>query len=263
MDGDGTEKSHPYLTGNYSPVRKEWPLTSCKYVGTIPPELYGGQYVRNGANPFHVDKGSLDLDPRDYHWFDGDGMLTGVYFQRLPSNSEDSSAQAISPHFVNAYVLTDLYLHARTSPHLRRPLLPSISSFLNPLVGTLDVILSILRSVFIVLLSHISAFLSRRHAYPVTKISVANTSIVYHDGRALATCESGPPMRVLLPSLTTVGWFDGTHGDGDDAHINEDPSFGAKSGILGWMDQWTTGHVCIFVIFASFRELILLLRLSA
>lgn len=238
------KKPHLYLSGNYSPVRKEWPLTPCKYVGIIPPELHGGQYVRNGANPLHVDKESLTLDPRDYHWFDGDGMLTGVYFQRLSSISEDTRTQTIIPHFVNAYILTDLYLHARTSPNLKRPLLPSISSFLDPLAGTFGVIFSVLRAVLIVVLSHLATSLARRQSHAVTKISVANTSIVYHDGRALATCESGPPMRVLLPSLDTVGWLDGSHGDGDDVRIKEDPDFGARPSILGWMDQWTTGHVC-------------------
>ncbi|KAM3464619.1 hypothetical protein MY5147_009457 [Beauveria neobassiana] len=39
---------------------------------------------------------------------------------------------------------------------------------------------------------------------PIKKISVANTALLYHDGRALATGETGPPMRVLLPSLDTT-----------------------------------------------------------
>lgn len=232
------KKHHPYLSGNYSPIHKEWPLTPCEYIGTIPPELIGGQFVRNGANPLHVDREALDVEPRDYHWFDGDGMLTGVYFQR-------SDSQTITPHFVNAYILTDLYLHARTSPYLKKPIPPSISTFLDPLAGRLAVVFSVLRAVLLVLLSHISGFLSNTGVYPIKKISVANTSIVYHDGRALATCESGPPMRVHLPTLDTVGWMDGKYGDGDGVRTNEDMTFGVGPSILGWMNQWTTGHVSI------------------
>ncbi|KAI4093917.1 MAG: hypothetical protein LQ339_007599 [Xanthoria mediterranea] len=38
----------------------------------------------------------------------------------------------------------------------------------------------------------------------IKEIGVANTAIYFHDGRALATCKSGLPMRILLPELATA-----------------------------------------------------------
>lgn len=45
---------HPYLAGNFYPVRKEFDLVACSVLsGSIPEELAGGQYLRNGGNAFH------------------------------------------------------------------------------------------------------------------------------------------------------------------------------------------------------------------
>lgn len=61
-------ETHGYLAGNYAPVTEETPLTPCTFVGSLPKELAGGQYVRNGGNPrANEDAG------RESHWFDGDG----------------------------------------------------------------------------------------------------------------------------------------------------------------------------------------------
>lgn len=44
---------HPYLAGNFRPVRKEFDLLPCELLtGLIPEELAGGQYLRNGANAY-------------------------------------------------------------------------------------------------------------------------------------------------------------------------------------------------------------------
>jgi carotenoid cleavage dioxygenase-like enzyme len=69
------DPQHPYLSGTFSPVHQVYPLTPCASTGTIPEELNGGQYVRNGGNPVTNE----DLG-RDAHWFDGDGMLSGMAF---------------------------------------------------------------------------------------------------------------------------------------------------------------------------------------
>lgn len=55
---------HPFLRGNFAPVTEEYISHSCDVVhGRIPPELYGGQYIRNGGNPVYPpEKG------RHYHW---------------------------------------------------------------------------------------------------------------------------------------------------------------------------------------------------
>ncbi|KAL5114225.1 hypothetical protein ACEQ8H_007877 [Pleosporales sp. CAS-2024a] len=226
-------KSHPYLAGNFAPATKSWPPTPVTWTGQVPAELLGGMYVRNGGNP------AVNSDlAREAHWFDGDGMLSGVWFQRSPDD-----AQRVVPQFVNQYILTDVYLASVENSSLRTPILPSISTLVNPLSRLLYILWRILRTVLIVLLSHLS-----RTQTAIKRISVANTSILFHDGRALATCESGPPMRVALPTLETVGWFDGSKAEGEPDLTESLPStemstatFGG-TGPLSWMNEWTTGH---------------------
>ncbi|KAH7317537.1 carotenoid oxygenase [Rhexocercosporidium sp. MPI-PUGE-AT-0058] len=220
-----SERPHPYLHGNFAPIHRVQPLTSCSYTGSIPQELAGGEYVRNGGNPFTNE----DLG-RDAHWFDGDGMLSGVAFQR---NSDGS----ISPAFVNQYILTDAYLSTLTTPSLRLPILPSIATLVNPASTLLRIILRIFRTLFLVLLSHLPG-----SQQAIKKISVANTGILYHDGRALATCESGPPIRVSLPGLETVGWFDGGKAEGEPAEEEVHGDTFGGGGLLGFMKEWTTAH---------------------
>ncbi|KAI9784506.1 MAG: hypothetical protein M1816_000826 [Peltula sp. TS41687] len=224
-----SKAAHPYLTGNFAPIRRTLPLTPCGYDGYIPDELIGGQYVRNGGNPVT----NADLG-RDAHWFDGDGMLSGVAFRRL-----DDSRGRVQPEFVNQYVLTDIYLSTISTPSLRAPILPSIATFVNPLSSIITVFLRILRSVLLVYLSRFSG-----SQQAIRRISVANTAVLYHDGRALATCESGPPMRVALPGLETVGWFNGRVTEGEpESYLDEvkAPGFGG-GGTHDFMREWTTAH---------------------
>ncbi|EDU50284.1 retinal pigment epithelial membrane protein [Pyrenophora tritici-repentis Pt-1C-BFP] len=194
--GQPNDKSprHPYLSGNFASVTSTCPPTPVTWSGHIPDELLGGMYVRNGGNPVTND----DLG-REAHWFDGDGMLSGVWFSR----AHDAAAKPVV-NFVNQFILTDVYLTAIQNPTLRTPILPSISTLVNPASSLLFILWRILRTVLVVLYTHLSG-----SARAIKRISVANTSILFHDGRALATCESGPPMRIALPSLETVGWFDG------------------------------------------------------
>ncbi|KAG4441246.1 hypothetical protein IFR05_003294 [Cadophora sp. M221] len=217
-------RPHPYLHGNFAPIHRVQPLTPCSYTGSIPQELAGGEYVRNGGNPTSEDLG------RDAHWFDGDGMLSGVAFQRRADG-------LISPAFVNQYILTDAYLSTLTTPSLRLPILPSIATLVNPASTLLRIILRIFRTLFLVLLSHLPG-----SQQAIKKISVANTGILYHDGRALATCESGPPMRVSLPGLETVGWFDGGKSEGEPAEEEVHGDTFGGNGLLGFMKEWTTAH---------------------
>ncbi|RYO93742.1 hypothetical protein DL766_002980 [Monosporascus sp. MC13-8B] len=214
---------HPYLSGNFAPIKRCRPLTPCTYTGRIPQELAGGQYVRNGGNPLTND----DRD-RDAHWFDGDGMLSGVLFCRRGEQGTE-----IVPEFVNQYILTDVYLNAKDNRNLRRPLLPSIATLIS--ASLLTIVLVVLRTLTLVFLSRLPG--SRR---AIKKISVANTAVVYHDGRALATCESGPPIRFQLPSLETVGWFNGRRTENEPGRDSR-PGFGGE-GPIAFMKEWTTGH---------------------
>ena len=229
-------KIRRYLSGNFAPIHSVQPLTRCEYSGILPEDLAGGEYVRNGGNP--VTNEALG---RDAHWFDGDGMLSGVAFRR------DNEKGTFQPEFVNQYVLTDVYLSTVTSPKLETPILPSITTLVNPLSSLITIILRIFRTLALVTLSHLPG-----SKQAIKKISVANTSILYHDGRALATCESGPPMRVMLPDLQTVGWFNGRKVEGEsDASstawvaegecLDTAPGFGG-TGMLSFMKEWTTAH---------------------
>jgi carotenoid cleavage dioxygenase-like enzyme len=156
-------------------------------------------------------------------------MLSGVAFPRRGGD--------IQPEFVNQYILTDAYISTVTTPSLRLPILPSIATLVNPASSLLTIILRIFRTIFLVILSNLPG-----SQYTIKKISVANTGVLYHDGRALATCESGPPMRVSLPGLETVGWFDGRKAEGEPAADSiPGEGFGGE-GILSFMKEWTTAH---------------------
>ena len=158
-------------------------------------------------------------------------MLSGVSFRRTGEKGTE-----VLPEFVNQYILTDLYMASKTSPRLRTPILPSIATLVNPLSSLWRIVLAVLRTLCLVLLSHLPGSLQA-----IKKISVSNTALLYHDGRALATCESGPPMRIALPGLETVGWFNGRKAEGEPSG-EEGPGFGGD-GILSFMKEWTTAHV--------------------
>lgn len=210
-------------------------MTPCSFSGTIPADLGGGQYVRNGGNPVTND----DLG-RDAHWFDGDGMLSGVLFRR-----QRGGGAHIQPEFVNQFLVTDVYAYAKQSSgggNLRKPVLPSIATLVNPCAGVLAIVWAVLRTMVLVLLSRVS-----RARYAIKKISVANTAVVFHDGRALALCESGPPLRFALPGLETIGWFNGRSAENEPTHRARSPRGGGGGGfggdgVLSFMKEWTTAH---------------------
>ncbi|KAI9674050.1 MAG: hypothetical protein M1829_003893 [Trizodia sp. TS-e1964] len=215
-----------YLSGNFAPIHSVQPLTACPYSGSIPEELVGGQYVRNGGNPL-----TNEHLGRDAHWFDGDGMLSGVAFRPLSNGG-------VVPEFVNQYILTDIFISSLTSPSLRTPIPPSIATLVNPLSSVLTIIARIFRTLCLVLLSNLWG-----SQQAIKRISVANTNILYHDGRALATCESGPPMRISLPKLETVGWFDGNAAEGEPYRdsLPAGEAFGGN-GLLSFLKEYTTAH---------------------
>lgn len=147
-------------------------------------------------------------------------MLHGVFFDDSlhPSGS-------LRPTYVNRYVLSDVLL--ATPPSASLPILPSITTLLGSLSSIHLIVYAILRCVYLVARSFWSGT-------PVRRISVANTSVLWHDGRALVGCESGPLGWIQLPALETVGWWD-LEGDGGE--------LGLRRGLCGWMKEWTTAHV--------------------
>lgn len=64
---------NPYLQGMYQAVSAESTLLELPVIGEIPVDIHGS-YVRNGPNPLQAPQGM-------HHWFDGDGMVHGVYLE--------------------------------------------------------------------------------------------------------------------------------------------------------------------------------------
>ncbi|KZO89674.1 carotenoid oxygenase [Calocera viscosa TUFC12733] len=200
---------------NFAPIASELPLTPCSVTGQLPASLAGGQYIRNGSNPLHALKGE---DQRQYHWFDGDGMLCGVLF------GEEGEAW-----FVNKMLVTDVLL---ASEGLSEPLLPSISTLLSPSMPLPVLLAHILRSLLLCLSTHLTTS-------PLRSLSVANTSIIFHSRRALALCESGPPLEVRLPGQETVGWQTSR------SHLRGEKEAGGLSAggsLPGFFRSWTCAH---------------------
>ena len=168
-------------------------------------------------------------------------MLSGVFFE------QEGEKGKIQPAFVNQYILTDVYNSSKTSSTLETPILPSIATLVNPMSSLASIVLRILRTIALVILSHLPG-----SQQAIKKISVANTSILYYDGRALATCESGPPMRIKLPGLETIGWFNGKASEGEGI-CDTNPGFGGK-GPFGFMREWTTAHVRLAVYYLQFGD---------
>ena len=77
---------NPYLHGLYAPVHEETTADNLDVIGEIPRDL-NGAYFRNGPNPITPPEGM-------HHWFDGDGMIHGVWF-------EDGKAR-----YANRYIKT-------------------------------------------------------------------------------------------------------------------------------------------------------------
>ncbi|EIW69469.1 hypothetical protein TREMEDRAFT_30937 [Tremella mesenterica DSM 1558] len=205
-----TNDLHPFLRGNFAPVTEEYISHPCPVtLGSIPSELLGGQYIRNGGNPVYPPhKG------RHYHWFDGDGMLHGVLMPTDPDSP---------PMYTNRHLATPLL--DMTLLILRSPI-PSIALLILPLS-------SLHRQISAIVTAFILAIRGR-----LGVLSVANTNVIWwgqglgieageeakmedgsktieteqqsfqhvDDHRLLATCESGPPLEVRLPELETVGW---------------------------------------------------------
>ena len=65
---------NPYLHGLFAPTTVEREADALPVLeGAIPPELFGA-YFRNGPNNRFAPKNR-------YHWFDGDGMVHGIWFE--------------------------------------------------------------------------------------------------------------------------------------------------------------------------------------
>lgn len=69
---EGSNASNRFLKGNFAPVRDQATVLAPRVIGRLP-EGMRGVFVRNGPNPLYP--------PEPYHWFDGDGMVHGVWVE--------------------------------------------------------------------------------------------------------------------------------------------------------------------------------------
>ncbi len=67
------ESANPYRTGLFAPVASERTLLDLPIHGELPRDL-AGAFLRNGPNPRFAPLGK-------YHWFDGDAMIHGMFFE--------------------------------------------------------------------------------------------------------------------------------------------------------------------------------------
>jgi len=96
MNHTAPNKLNPYIHGLYAPVEKEIAAGAIEVVGEIPRDLHGG-YFRNGPNPQSPPTGM-------HHWFDGDGMIHGIWFENGEARyanryvkTQDRQANGASP----------------------------------------------------------------------------------------------------------------------------------------------------------------------
>ena len=150
----------PWLSSNFAPIATELLSTLYSYTG-IPNRFAGGQYIRTGGNPVSNDNLS-----RDAHWFDGDGMPSGVLFSRGERSGH------IQPKFTNRFILTDVYQSEKTSSPLSKPILPSIATLVNPQGSLTSILPSITGALGLVLPSHLPG------SQQSIKIGIANTAIL-------------------------------------------------------------------------------------
>lgn len=139
-------------------------------------------------------------------------MLSGVLFHQ----DANSPGTPILPHFINRFIVTDVLL--ATSQTASRPIIPSIATLASPGVSLIRILCEVMRTFILCIATWIPYTWSLaiepipRKRSRLGKISVANTSVYYHDGKVLAACESGPPIRICLPEMDTAQWWTGDEG---------------------------------------------------
>ena len=176
---------NPYLHGPYTPVISEITAVDLEVVaGEIPDDLYGA-YLRNGPNPV--------LEPRGaYHWFDGDGMVHGVYFR-------DGRASYLRK-WVRTRALRDEIARGRVA--------------LSGVMGPFD----------------LSAVGDGQHSVnPDYCKDTANTTLVLHNGRVLAQWYNAGRVYALDPlTLDTLG--EENFGGALDTTLNAHPKVDPRNG---------------------------------
>lgn len=177
---------NPYLHGPYTPVISEVTAVDLEVLhGEIPADLYGA-YLRNGPNPVFAPRGM-------YHWFDGDGMVHGVYFR-------DGRASYIRK-WVRTRGLREEIVSGRVD-------LPGI-------MGPFDT-------------GRLAAD-GERLVNPDYCKDTANTTLALHNGKILAQWYNAGRVYALDP-LTLENQGEETFGDSLDTTLNAHPKVDPRTG---------------------------------
>ncbi|KAF9971336.1 Dixin [Actinomortierella ambigua] len=179
---------HPAMQGNYYPVYEETPGENgipCGTEGEIPLCLAGSQYIRTGPNTLAVPH-----DGKPHHYFDGEGMIHGVYF----AVEHDAQGQAtIRPRYMNRWVRSEVL--EKTNRYGQ--VMFSLSAMVVPYN-------------FFKALGHFLYYATKAVFTGVKDVGNGNTALTFAQSRVLALQEGGSPWEVEVPNLDTVGqyWFE-------------------------------------------------------
>ncbi|KAK3844036.1 MAG: carotenoid oxygenase [Linnemannia gamsii] len=179
--------SHPYLSGNFYPVFEETvgeEGIECEVIGVIPESLRGSQYIRTGPNSLHIPEETVA-----HHFFDGEGMLHGVYFP--PSVEGEDETGPIRARYMNRYVRSDSFQKANKHGNV----MLSVGLMMNGGRSLIKILKQATVSIF------------RSMIFSVTNIGNGNTGMAFIGSRLLALHEAGVPIETAVPSLATVGEF--------------------------------------------------------
>lgn len=173
------DASHPYLSGSLAPVSEEIDAVDLPVTGEVP-EALNGVFLRNGPNPMFTPRG-------DYHVFDGDGMLHGLWL-----------GEGAARRYRNRWVDTEWL---EVDRRLGRACFGGMADF-DPVAEE-----------------------AKRDVGPIK--NVANTHVVRHAGRILCLWEVGAPHEVTVDLETVGPYdFAGELGASMTAHPHIDPATG-------------------------------------
>merc|ERR1712072_585051 len=173
-------KPNRFLSGGFAPVQEEKVLTDLKISGSLPESLRGGAYARNGPNP-HFPSAS-----GKYHWFDGDGMVHAVYFEK------DGRAT-----YRNKWVETEGFKYEK---ELGRGYFYGLADMKTMSDGVAMMFQSIKGAVGGILSPLGSLMGPSRYAK-----TTSNTALIFHHQRLLALVENGLPFELRAATLESVG----------------------------------------------------------
>ncbi|KAF9098895.1 hypothetical protein BGX29_007392 [Mortierella sp. GBA35] len=178
---------HPYLSGNFYPVFEETISEDgieCEVIGVIPESLRGSQYIRTGPNSLRIPEETVA-----HHYFDGEGMLHGVYFP--PSVEGEDETGPIRARYMNRWVRSDSFNKANKYGNV----MLSVGLMMNGGRSLIRILKQGAVSIF------------RSMIYNVTNIGNGNTGMIFIRSRLLALHEAGVPIETAVPSLATVGEY--------------------------------------------------------